>query len=50
MPFDLERDDELASLLESELSDDELKERLRAHPGRVNAMLESVLDDEPDEK
>ena len=50
MPFDLERDDELVHRLESEVSDDELKDRLREHPVRVNPTLESVLVEEPDEK
>jgi rRNA pseudouridine-1189 N-methylase Emg1 (Nep1/Mra1 family) len=54
MPFDLERDDELANLLESELSEDELIERQRVHPDRVHPMLQSVLDSvldyEADEK
>lgn len=56
MPFDLERDDEFANVLESELSDDELKERLRARLGRANPTFESSqdsaldLDRERDEK
>lgn len=50
MPFDLERDDELAHFLDSELSEDLMKERLREYPIRVSSTLDSVLDDEPDEK
>ena len=50
MPFDLERDEELVQLFESELSDDERRDRLREHPVRLSRTLESVLDEEPDEK
>lgn len=50
MPFDLERDDELARLLESDHVDEELKDRNGEQPARVSPLLDAVLDDEPDGK
>lgn len=50
MPFDLERDDDLADLFESETADDELKDRLRQPSPRIRLAPELLLDDEPDEK